>query len=102
MLRWLRQLGTSPLPLLSYVQIQVQQYLNPVVRVCAPLSPQEQASALHALGMSEYDAFKSRMLAMTGLLVAGGGSLAALTLGADAAVAFVVGGGAGETRLWIP
>jgi hypothetical protein len=56
---------------------------------------QEQAAALHAIGMSDYSDMKGRLLLLTALLTVGGSGIAGLWHGLEAAIPFALGGMAG-------
>lgn len=61
----------------------------------------EDAAALRAMHLSEYDDVKSRMLLTSLALTVGGSGAAGLMVGMDAAVPFALGGAAGLCYQWL-
>lgn len=62
---------------------------------------QEQAAALHAMGMMGYRELKGRLMNTTAFLVASGSLIAFSAGGAEAAYPFAVGGSAALGYQWL-
>ena len=75
-------------------------FLQPVDE-CVHVCVQEQAAALHAMGMMGYRELKGRLMNTTAFLVASGSLIAFSAGGPEAAYPFAVGGSAALGYQWL-